>query len=187
MATTKELRWLQGDCLSFGRTLSYWSFREVIRQSFGIDGNDDEAAGWRKLDAALRALFEPGEADELLPYVGTLLAVALPDPLADRVKVLDSLAMGHQIFRTALLLFERTARNRPVVVAFEDWHWADASSATLLEHLLPLADRVPILFIVACRPGRRASRILPSCLPTGRFTAAQRENLEVARCRRRIA
>ncbi|HEY2559259.1 MAG TPA: adenylate/guanylate cyclase domain-containing protein [Caldimonas sp.] len=144
------LRWLQGDCLSFGRTLSYWSFREVIRRGFGIDERDDEAASWRKVEVGMRELFAE-QADELLPYLGTLLAVALPAPLAQRIEALDSHAIGHQIFRATLLMFERSARQRPLVVAFEDWHWADASSSSLLEHVLPLSDRVPILFVIASR------------------------------------
>jgi class 3 adenylate cyclase/tetratricopeptide (TPR) repeat protein len=151
LARELGLRWLQGDCLSFGRTLSYWSFREVIRRGFGIDETDDEAQSWLKVESGMRALFDE-QADELLPYIGTLLAVTLPEPLAQHVDALDSLAIGHQIFRATLLTMERSAQQRAVVVAFEDWHWADVSSGALLEHLLPLADRVPILFVVSSRP-----------------------------------
>jgi class 3 adenylate cyclase/tetratricopeptide (TPR) repeat protein len=151
LAAGRGLRWLQGDCLSFGRTLSYWSFREVIRRAFLIDERDNEAVSWRKLEAGLRVLFAE-QADELLPYIGALLAVALPEPLEQRIRALDSHAIGHQIFRATLLMFERAAAQRPLVIAFEDWHWADASSSALLEHLLPLSDRVPLLFVVASRP-----------------------------------
>lgn len=150
LARRQGLRWLQGNCLSFGRTLSYWSFREVIRAGFSIEERDEEFASWRKIEAGMRALFAE-QADELLPYIGTLLAVALPEPLQRRIEALDSGAIGHQIFRTTFLTLERSARRRPLVVAFEDWHWADASSAALLEHLLPLSDRVPILFVIASR------------------------------------
>jgi len=153
-AFDRDVRWVQGDCVSFGRTLSYWSFREVMRRAFEIDERDDDAASWRKVEAGMRALFGE-QADELLPYVGTLLAVPLPEPLAQRIRALDSHAIGLQIFRSTLLTFESSARRRPLVVAFEDWHWADASSASLLEHLLPLSDRAPILFVVASRGERQ--------------------------------
>jgi len=163
LALGRGLRWLEGECLSFGRTLSYWSFREVVRGAFLIDERDDETASWRKVEAGMRALFAE-QADELLPYIGTLLAVALPEPLAQRIQALDSHAIGHQIFRATLLMFERSARQRPLVIAFEDWHWADASSTSLLEHLLPLSDRVPLLFVVASRPEPRG--------PAERFSVA---------------
>ena len=151
LARQQGLRWLQGDCLSFGRTLSYWAFREVIRRGFGIDETDDEAQSWRKVESGMRALFDK-QADELLPYIGTLLAITLPKPLAQHIDALDGQAIGHQIFRATLLTLERSAQQRALVVAFEDWHWADVSSGALLEHLLPLADRVPILFVVSSRP-----------------------------------
>ena len=32
------------------------------------------------------------------------------------------------------------ARRHPTVLLLEDWHWADESSASLLEHLLPLVE-----------------------------------------------
>ena len=49
--------------------------------------------------------------------------------------------MGHQLYRASRLYFTRLAQERPLVVVFEDVHWLDASSAALLEHLLPLDRR----------------------------------------------
>ncbi len=41
---------------------------------------------------------------------------------------------------------------RPTVVVFEDVHWLDGSSASLLEHLLPLTREAPLLFCLVSRP-----------------------------------
>ena len=150
-ARGRRLQWAEGQCVSFGRTLSYWPFREMLRSCFDIDDAHDEAAAFGKLQAGIERLFGAA-AEELLPYIGALLALTLPAHLAARVRALDGFAMGHQISRATLRLFERLAAQGPLVVALEDWHWADASSAELLNHLLPLADRVAILFVVACRP-----------------------------------
>jgi class 3 adenylate cyclase len=75
------LHWLQGECLSFGRTLSYWPFREVIRSGFGIEETDSEADCWHKVEAGMSRLFG-ANADELLPYIGLLFALELPERLA---------------------------------------------------------------------------------------------------------
>ena len=150
-ARGRRLQWAEGQCVSFGRTLSYWPFREMLRSCFDIDDAHDEAAAFGKLQAGIERLFGAA-AEELLPYIGALLALTLPAHLAARIRALDGFAMGHQISRATLRLFERLAAQGPLVVALEDWHWADASSAELLNHLLPLADRVAILFVVACRP-----------------------------------
>ena len=60
--------------------------------------------------------------------------------------------MGRQVYRATRLYFARLAEERPQVVVFEDVHWMDASSAALLEHLLPLIDELPLLFCCVSRP-----------------------------------
>jgi class 3 adenylate cyclase len=42
---------------------------------------------------------------------------------------------------------ERAARNRPLVLVFEDLHWADESTLLLLRHLGPRLPEVPLLVI----------------------------------------
>ena len=60
--------------------------------------------------------------------------------------------MGRQVYRATRLYFARLAKERPQVVVFEDVHWLDGSSAALLEHLLPLAGELPLLFCCVSRP-----------------------------------
>src|SRR5262249_28199938 len=54
-------------------------------------------------------------------------------------------------------LLERLTRRQPVVLAFDDVHWADAASAGKLTHLLPRFPG-PLLIAVAYRPA--ADRLL---------------------------
>ena len=145
------LLWAQGSCVSFGKYWGYWPFREVLCACLSIGDTGSDKASWQKLDSATRRLLG-GEAEQMLPFIGALLALPLPDPLAERLRLLDGLSVGHQIFRCALRLVASLAQQQPVAMVFEDWHWADASSADLLTHLLPLSNRLPILFIVANRP-----------------------------------
>jgi predicted ATPase len=84
--------------------------------------------------------------------VAAIAGVALSPDYSDRLAAIDRQAVGHQVYRTSFRLFERLSEMRPIVLAFEDWHWADGSSAELLEHLLMLATSVPVLFVVAYRP-----------------------------------
>jgi hypothetical protein len=44
------------------------------------------------------------------------------------------------------------ARQRPLVIVCEDLHWADPTSIELLEKLLPLTDRAPLLLLCVFRP-----------------------------------
>src|SRR5207245_11551495 len=96
---------------------------------------DGEEEGRRKLEARVRALFAGEEVAEILPYLAVLLGLEVQGELVERVKYLDGEAMGHQIFRASRLTFEALARERPTVLVFEDFHWADQSSEALLKHL----------------------------------------------------
>jgi class 3 adenylate cyclase/tetratricopeptide (TPR) repeat protein len=146
-----KVRWLEGRSLSFGQTISYFPFVEVVKRDAGIAEEDDEDKSWTKLEARIRQLF-PADAGEVLPYVAVLLAIDVRGELEERVKYLDGEAMRHQIFRASRLYFERLALERPTVLVFEDFHWADQSSEGLLEHLLPLVETVPLLVVCPTRP-----------------------------------
>ncbi len=158
MAHERGFDCIEGSCLSFGRAISYWPFREAIRRHFGIGEDDPEDIAWERLRSGLGYLFPEG-VDDLLPYLGTLLALRLPAEYVDRTRYLDGRAMGQQVYRSCLRLLECLALRRPLMVVLEDWHWADDSSVELLSHLLPLARRVPILFLVAMRSGEDRSAL----------------------------
>jgi class 3 adenylate cyclase len=154
------LRWLEGRSLSFGRNLSYLPFREILKTCVDIADDDTEATAWRKLDSGLAALFGDHGAD-MLPYLGTVLALRVPPEMDERVKYLDGQGLRRQVFLCMRQLVERLARERPLVLLLEDWHWADQSSVDLAEHLLPLAHTVPLLVFVASRldPPEPAERV----------------------------
>jgi tetratricopeptide (TPR) repeat protein len=61
-------------------------------------------------------------------------------------------AWGRKFSLRARRFFELWARARPTVLVFEDLHWMDESSVTLLEHLLPLVERAPHLIVGLSRP-----------------------------------
>jgi class 3 adenylate cyclase/tetratricopeptide (TPR) repeat protein len=145
------LLWLEGRSLSFGQTLSYWPFLEILRGWAGITEEDGETESARKLEREVHAVL-PDEVADVLPYLATLLALPVPSGLEHRVRYLDGQAMGRQVFRSIRRLFERLARERPVVLVFEDLHWTDESSTQLIEHLMPLVKTGPLLLCGIGRP-----------------------------------
>jgi tetratricopeptide (TPR) repeat protein len=147
----RDVRWLEGRALSFSRTMSYLPILEIVKGCAAIAEDDGEEASWQKLERLVAGLF-PGEVAEVLPYLATLLVLDVKEDYANRVRYLDARAMGHQIFRASRRLFERLALERPLVLVLEDWHWADQSSAELLEHLLPLVETSALLICCVGRP-----------------------------------
>jgi len=164
-ASAGNLLWLEGHTLSFGQTISYWPFQQILRDWSGIAEDDSESEAWTKLEMKVQALFGE-ETIDYLPYLASLLALQVRGDYAERVKYLDGEALGKQIFLTARRFFERLASGQPVVLVFEDLHWMDESSTNLLEHLLPLVERVRILILGLSRPEERhtpAARLRERC------------------------
>jgi tetratricopeptide (TPR) repeat protein len=100
-----------------------------------------------ELAAALARLLGP-RADELVPWLASMLgieeapeaAMGLPPELV-QTRVHDAFAA----------VLERIAADGPVALAFEDLHWADASSAALVERMLELTERAAVLLVLTGR------------------------------------
>jgi class 3 adenylate cyclase len=133
----EQVTWLEGHCISYGQTLSYWPYRQIIEQAAGIAEYDGEDERWAKLERLLQGFF-PHDLDDVLPYLATLIGIEVRGAMKDRVRYLDGEGMARQIFRASRRLFERLTRQRVLVIVVEDAHWIDQSSVALVEHLLPL-------------------------------------------------
>jgi class 3 adenylate cyclase len=88
-----DLLWLEGRTLSFGHTLSYWPFREMLWQVAGISEEDDEQTAWEKLEKSVTRLL-PEQTADILPYLASLIALDVREPYREKVAYLDAEALG---------------------------------------------------------------------------------------------
>ncbi len=145
-----EPRWLEGRCVSYGEALPYWPFRALLREWLG------ELASERGSEGVGEALAEElqrlaGErATELIEPLRLVLASAAaahddtPDPPPQ--------VMQERIRGAVAELLESLAAEGPVALALDDLHWADASSLALVERIVELTERAPILIVLVARP-----------------------------------
>lgn len=140
----------EGRALAIAQGVSYGPFVDILRQDAGLRDDEPEAEQARKLGQRISQLFG-NEADTVLPFLVSLAGLPIDGPLAERLRYLDAQAMGQQIFATVRRYVAQLAAERPLVLIFEDWHWADGSSAALLEHLLPLTETEPLGIYVSSR------------------------------------
>jgi len=150
----ENITWLEGHTLSYGQTISYWPFQEILWRYVGITEEDSEAKAWGKLESHVSALF-PDDAVEILPYLASLLSMEVRGKYRGQVELLESEAVGRKLYIASRRFFRRLARETPLVLVFEDLHWMDESSANLLEHLLPLVTEMPLVIIGLSRPDQR--------------------------------
>jgi DNA-binding SARP family transcriptional activator len=137
--------WHQGRCLPYGEGISLWALGEVVKSEAGILESDGPAEAKEKLSAAVAGVVEDAPEREwvtnrLAPLVGAQLAEA------------STTAERDESFAAWRRFFELLARDRPLVLVFEDLHWADD---TLLDFVDELADRAlaaPLLVLCTTRP-----------------------------------
>jgi ABC-type oligopeptide transport system substrate-binding subunit/class 3 adenylate cyclase len=141
-----EPLWLEGRCLSYGESMPYWPFRDLLREWLELGADEPEL----RVRVALRRAVEP----ELYPYLGALLGLQLEPEAATRLSELAPEALQYRTFEVVETLLARLAGERPVLVALEDLHWADPTSLALVERLLGLTEGAAVLLVLTQRTER---------------------------------
>ncbi len=147
------LTWVEGRCLSYTQHVSYSAFTDVIHALLRIVDTDNEFDIREKLRHCMAELFVEGESD-IQPYLAHFLNLPLSKPEAERVTYLSGEALQRQTLRAIMTLIEQIALKQPLVLVFDDLHWADSASLLLLERCFTLTDRVPLLIVMLYRPVR---------------------------------
>ena len=133
-------RCLEGRSLSIGQNLSYHPFIDLLRRWARITDEDSEGQALQKLEASVAELLAE-EAGEVFPFVATLMGMRLTGAQAERIAgIAGELEnpLEKLILKSMKELLQAIARACPLVLVFEDVHWADASSVALLETFLRL-------------------------------------------------
>jgi class 3 adenylate cyclase/tetratricopeptide (TPR) repeat protein len=138
-----------GRCLPYGEGMTYWPVTEILKSACGIRHDDDQAAISSKLGAFLEGLpiSDLDEVRTMAAAAANLFGVSTT-PLATYSAEEIGQAELHWGVRR---LFHLLAAERPLLLVFEDLHWAEP---TLLEFIRTLAAdaQLPILVVASARP-----------------------------------
>jgi ABC-type oligopeptide transport system substrate-binding subunit/class 3 adenylate cyclase len=145
--------WLEGRCVSYGESMPYWPFRDLLRSWLGMLADDPEMRVRITLRRRVGDLFGDRTL-EIYPYLAALLGVELEPEAAIRLAELSPEALQFRTFEVFRELLERLALDGPIVVALEDLHWADATSLQLLERVFADTETAALLLILTTRPER---------------------------------
>ncbi|MGH2540565.1 MAG: ATP-binding protein, partial [Actinomycetota bacterium] len=134
--------WRQGRCLPYGEGITFWALGEVVKSHAGILESDTPEQAASKLDLAVSEIVEEeGERDwirsRLEPLVGLEEAQT---------------AEREESFTAWRTFLEAIASTRPLVLVFEDLHWADPAMLAFVEHLADWASGVPLFVLCTARP-----------------------------------
>jgi class 3 adenylate cyclase len=145
--------WLEGRCVSYGESMPYLPFRDLLREWLGVAADEAEMRVRVALRRRVERLFAQ-RAPEVYPYLGAVLSLALERDAAARLAELSPEALQYRTFEVVREWLSRLAEDGPVVVALEDLHWADGTSLQLVERLMSLTEEAAVLMLITGRPER---------------------------------
>jgi class 3 adenylate cyclase/tetratricopeptide (TPR) repeat protein len=134
-----------GRCLPYGEGVTFWPLGEIVKEEAGIGASDDMAAADAKLTRLVGPLAgDDAERDWLKARLGPLVGApaGAGDELVERA---DAFAAWRRLL--ALL-----AQRGPLVILWEDLHWADQAMLEFVESLADAELRVPLLVVCTARP-----------------------------------
>ena len=134
--------WHRGRCLAYGEGVAFWALAEMVRLRAGILEDEDSVSASAKLRAAVDThIPDPNERRFVEPRLAHLLG------LEDR-----GAPDQENLFAAWRLLFERMSEVLPVILVFEDIHWADSALLDFVEYLVDWAKDRPIFILTLARP-----------------------------------
>ncbi len=134
--------WNRGSCLAYGEGVTYWALAEMVRTRAGIAEGEETGSALQKLrDIVERECPDPTERAWVEPRLAHLLG------LEERVA-----REREDLFAAWRLFYERTADRTPVVMVFEDMHWADPALLDFVEYLLEWSRSHRLFILTLARP-----------------------------------
>ncbi len=130
-------RLLRGRCLSYGDGITFFPLTEIIEEAAGISRDDDLETARSKVRGVLA---DADDAERILALVGSLLGWG------------GESGANEEAFWGVRKLLEHLANDRPVVVVFDDIHWAEPTFLDLIEHLADWTRDAALLLLCVARP-----------------------------------
>jgi DNA-binding SARP family transcriptional activator len=121
---------LSGRCLPYGEGITFWPLAEVVRQA---TGESSRAAILQLLD---------GKPD----------AELIADRVAGAIGLAEPGGAPEETFWASRKLLEAFAETKPLVLVFDDLHWAEPTFLDLVEHVADSTRRASILIVCLARP-----------------------------------
>jgi class 3 adenylate cyclase/tetratricopeptide (TPR) repeat protein len=130
--THGELSFLRGRCLAYGDGITFWPLAEAVRQAAGIVERDTTESALAKLST----LSGDAEAEARV---------------ASAIGLSPTEYSGEELFWGVRKLLEVLARPGPLLLLFEDVHWAEQTFLELIEHVLQTLQDACLLIVCTTR------------------------------------
>jgi predicted ATPase len=145
-----DISWWQGRSIPYGRGVSFWALAQIVKAQADILESDSSEAAADKLTRLVATVVGERDAGWVTRHVRPLLALGDEGVVpADR---------RDEAFAAWRRFFEALAERRPLVLVFEDIHWADDGLLDFIDSLVGWLRSVPLLVLATARPELRERR-----------------------------
>jgi len=126
---------------AYGEGISFWALGEMVRRRAALLETDDEPTTRGKIaEAVATHVADPVERRWIEPALLALLGIDAGSVASD------------ELFAAWRTFFERMAGSAPVIMVFEDFHYADSGLIDFVDHLLEWSRTLPIYVVTLARP-----------------------------------
>ena len=129
---------LEGRCLPYGEGITYWPLADALRE---LASSGERAGAKLSVDTIAEQVAEEPKAQLIAERVAAVLGVGAPIACAPE-----------ETFWAVRKLLEALASRRPLIVVFDDVHWAEPTFLDLIEHIADYSRGCPIFILCLARP-----------------------------------
>jgi class 3 adenylate cyclase/tetratricopeptide (TPR) repeat protein len=135
----------KGRSLPYGNGVTFWALADIVKAEAGILYSDAAKVAGSKLRRAVVGLVDDaGTADWMLGELRPLVGLEHGHDLGSDRQV--------EAFAAWRRFIEALGRRAPLVLVFEDLHWADEALLDFIEQLLQWTKDSPLLVLCTARP-----------------------------------
>jgi len=144
--------WLEGHSLSYGQAVTYFPWRQVIREAIGVQEGETPEIVRERLHRDSGWDTMPEEDKQ---YLEVVLSVE-SDTTKEAVAALEGDALVERITEATRGYLRARIDLKPTVIVLDDLHWADTASLDLLLSVAGLVENSPLLIVCLLRPDKDA-------------------------------
>lgn len=149
--SSPEVAWIEARGQSFSQRDNYGVATLLLNNALSFPPTIGATKAGEELMNYLQR-YAPQQTNELYPYLARLRGVPLDDVTTLLFKAIQPEVMQARIEQAFAQWLTIYSAGQPLVVVWEDLHWADDSSLRLIEYLIQHTAETPILHLLVFRP-----------------------------------
>ena len=144
IGAARAVAWRQGRSLPYGEGVTFWALAQIVKAEAGIIETDAPSIAGDKLACAVTAVVADAEGAWITSHLRPLIGLG-----GEKATSSDTRNEAFAAWRGFLqALAERT----PLVIVFEDVHWADEGLLDFIDTLIEWTTDAPLLIVATARP-----------------------------------